>query len=368
MDSDRACRSQYTLCMHLGVDVREACADKRTGKGQWTFGFVTELLKHAVEVTLYTDTELPDDWRVMIAEGSKVHVVTIPIQGFFWHWRVALHFLQHEAITHYISTVSYIVPLLIGRRKKVIPVVHDLIAFRNEPHDKRATWIEKLTLRRTVFSAEHILTVSNATKNDVLARYPELPAESVTSVFAGPMSSHCASHQPDGKTILCIGTLCPRKNQLRLIAAFAALPEATRASHTLILVGKRGWEDDIIIKKAKTVPHVEWKQYLSDEECEALFRSATVFAFPSLYEGFGMPLLDAFRHCVPVLTSDRGSLKEVAGDAALLINPESVDSIRDGLQRLLTDSDLREELVNKGKKQAALFSWKRTVDLFLGVL
>ncbi len=354
--------------MHLGIDVREACADKRTGKGQWTFGFVSELLTRDRELTLYTDTDLPDSWQPIIASKKNIHLVTIRTKGFFWHWRVALHFLQHEAITMYISTVSYILPWIVGRRKQVIPVVHDLIAFQNEPHDRRATWIEKLTVRRTVFSAVKVCTVSESTKKDLCDRYPALPDASVAPIFAGPMTTDQSDNHADGKTVLCIATLCPRKNQLRLIAAFASLPENLRQSSKLILVGKRGWEDELIVEKAKTIPNVEWKQYLSDAECETLFKSATVFAFPSLYEGFGMPLLDAFRHGVPVLTSDRGSLKEVAGDAALLVDPESVESIRDGLAKLLTDSDLRETLREKGKKQAAQFSWKRTVDLFLQAL
>lgn len=368
MDSDRDCLPQYTAAMHMGIDVREACAPHRTGKGQWTFGFVSALLTRNQEMTLYTDAPLPDDWQKVIAKKEQLHVVHIATKGLFWHWRVALHFLQHEAIHLYISPVSYLVPFLIGRRKKVVPVVHDLIAFQNEPHDRRATWIEKITLRRTVFSAARVCTVSESTKRDLLSKYPALPDASVVPVFAGPMTSDTSQNQSDGKTILCIATLCPRKNQLRLIAAYAALPDALRAQSRLVLVGKRGWDDESIIQRAASTPGVEWKQYLPDSECEALFRSATVFAFPSLYEGFGMPVLDAFRHGVPVLTSDCGSLKEVAGDAALLIQPDSVDSIRNGLQQLLSDASLRAALAEKGRKQAERFSWERTVDLFLAAL
>ncbi|UPA22053.1 glycosyltransferase family 4 protein [Candidatus Peribacteria bacterium] len=354
--------------MHIGIDVREACALHRTGKGQWTFGFVSELLIRDAEMTLYTDAPLPESWLNIIDKKKTVHVVTIETKGLFWHWRAALHFLQHDAIHAYVSTVSYIVPWIVGRRKKVIPVVHDLIAFQNEPHDARATFIEKMTLRRTVFSATRICTVSASTMKDLLNRYPKLPDANIIPVFAGPMTNDTSDNRADGKTILCIATLCPRKNQLRLIAAFASLPGHLRASHRLVLVGKRGWDDEEIVRRASTTPNVEWKQYLPDDACETLFRSATVFAFPSLYEGFGMPVLDAFRHGVPVLTSDRGSLKEVAGSAALLINPESVESIRHGLEKILTDADLRHSLREKGKKQAEEFSWKRTVDLFLAAL
>ncbi len=365
MDSDQLHLSQYTVRMHMGIDVREACVELRTGKGQWTYGFVSELLLRDFEITLYTNAALPEAWTKIIETKNTIHVQTITARGFFWHWKAALHFLQHEAIDLYVSPVSYLVPFIVGRRKKVIPVVHDLIAFQNEPHDVRATRIEKLTLHHAIFSAFRICTVSESTKRDLVLRYATLSLSSITPIFAGPMSQDATENVSDGKTILCIATLCPRKNQLRLIVAFALLPSDLRERSRLVLVGKRGWDDDEIVRRAASTPGVEWKQYLSDEECAMLFRTSAVFAFPSLYEGFGMPLLDAFRHGVPVLASDRGSLKEVADDAALLVNPENVQNIATGLEQLLTNADLRASFIEKGKKRVQDFSWKRTVDLFL---
>lgn len=355
--------------MHLGIDVREACVDKRTGKGQWTYGFVSGLLTRDLSLTLFSDKALPMEWQTILEKNKDRYTAHIShIHGFQWHVQTARDVLREDAIDAYVSTVSYIVPWIIGGRKKVIPVVHDLIAFQNEPHDRKATWIERCTLRRAVFSAHHVCTVSESTKQDLLHRYPSLPSEKVMPIFAGPVSQNISGRHADGKTILCIATLCPRKNQLRLIEAFAKLPDALRQQSRLVLVGKRGWDDEAILKKISTTPNVEWKNYLSDSECEELYRSATVFAFPSLYEGFGMPLLDAFRFGVPVLASDRGSLKEVAGDAALLVDPENVDAIRGGLERLLTDGALRESLTQKGIRQSTQFSWKRTVDLFMASL
>jgi alpha-1,3-rhamnosyl/mannosyltransferase len=138
-----------------------------------------------------------------------------------------------------------------------------------------------------------------------------------------------------------------------------------RNSHRLVLVGKRGWSDDEIVSLAHSVTHVEWMEYQTDDACERLLSAAVVFAFPSLYEGFGMPILDAFRTGVPVLTSEIGSMKEVAGDAALLVDPTSIDSIGQGLEKLLTDPELRAQFSLKGKKRAEEFSWAKTVDIFL---
>jgi glycosyltransferase involved in cell wall biosynthesis len=107
---------------------------------------------------------------------------------------------------------------------------------------------------------------------------------------------------------------------------------------------------------------------VSDDEYEKLLSSCTVFAMPSLYEGFGLQVLDAMQRGIPVLTSHAGSLAEVAGDAAFVVDPESVSSISDGLVKLLTRQQLRETLKHEGPKRAAQYSWKRTVDLFLEAL
>lgn len=133
----------------------------------------------------------------------------------------------------------------------------------------------------------------------------------------------------------------------------------------LILAGGRGWHDDDIVKKACETPGVRWLGHVSGEKYRELLESATIFALPSLYEGFGLPVLDAMKAGVPVVISDRGSLREVAGDAAVYIDPEDVDSIAKGLSRLLNDEQLRSELWKKGHTQATKFSWERTVDIFL---
>ena len=192
-----------------------------------------------------------------------------------------------------------------------------------------------------------------------------MKANNVTSVFAGPMREKVSENYPDGKTILCIATLCPRKNQLRLIRAYQSLPDELRLQYQLKLVGSRGWNDDEIIKEAEKTVGVEWRDYVDDNEYSRLMKACTVFALPSLYEGFGMQILDALQRGIPVLTSDRGSLKEVAGDAAKLVDPESIGSITYGLTELLENAELRQDLAKKGPRHAEQFSWKRTVDLFL---
>ncbi|TSC99579.1 MAG: group 1 glycosyl transferase, partial [Candidatus Peregrinibacteria bacterium Greene1014_49] len=173
---------------------------------------------------------------------------------------------------------------------------------------------------------------------------------------------------PDGKTILCPGTLCPRKNQLRLLKAYAGLPPNLRNQYRLLLIGGRGWKDAEIIALATTTPGAEWRGYVPEEKYRELLSRCSVLAFPSLYEGFGLPVLDALQRGIPVLTTNRGSLPEVAGSCAVTVDPESVESIQNGLKRILSDSDLRQKLRRNGPSQAKKFSWERTAELLLSVL
>ncbi len=351
--------------MHHGVlviDVREACRPNRTGKAQWTHGFVSELLRRKIPVTLFTDADIPSEWL-----KTACGVIRIPGKGLRWHWNVLQWLRNHSGVT-YVSPVSTIVPAFVPRSVRCIPVIHDLIAFMDEPHDRKAKLIERLTLPRAVRRAHHLCTISESTKRDLLRRYPRVPRERVTPVFAGPMHMHPEKPHPDAKTILCVATLCPRKNQLRLIKAFTSLPEDLRNSHQLILAGGRGWDDDEIVCKAKNTAGVQWRGYIDAAAYESLLNSCHIFALPSLYEGFGMQILDALQRGIPVLTSNRGSLKELAEGAALIVDPEDVASIVQGLETLLTDDGLRKHLSQKAIQRSAVYSWRRTVDLFLGTL
>ncbi|MBI3336475.1 glycosyltransferase family 4 protein [Candidatus Peregrinibacteria bacterium] len=329
--------------MHIAMDGREALNEKRTGKGQWAHGFMQELQKRDVRLTSLVYS----------------HLYTIK----------TLLRLKPDL---YVSPTSYIVPALIGKWISCAIVVHDLIAFQNEPHDFKAMWIERLTLRWALKYSKWVFTVSKATKRDLLERFPWVEPAKVRVIYAGPsLTGNTKSEVRNPKqrtTILCIGTLCPRKNQLRLIEAFEHLPRRGRIKEgglELALAGARGWHDDEIVQKAKKTPNVTWLGHVSDDQYRELLESATIFALPSLYEGFGLAVLDAMIMGIPVLTSARGSLKEIAGDAALYIDPENIDSITEGLKRLLKDENLRSDLAEKGLRQAQKFSWERTVDLFL---
>lgn len=365
MGSDRKRGCDYTGSMVFAVDVREACRSIRTGKAVWTYGFVTELLRRSHIVYLCTDAPLPPQWERMLKEHSdRMRTITVS-SGVFWHWRMARVISALPTLDIYVSPTSFLVPFLLGSKTAYVPVVHDLIAFMHEPHNWKAKLIERLTLSRVLKHAAMVCTVSSQVQRDLLMRFPSLSSDDVRVLFAGPSALQPPARSSHPRTIVHIGTLCPRKNQAKLIEAFSRLPRELRAMHPLVIIGARGWHDEEIIRAIQSSEFVQWKGYLPDGERDACLQDAKVFAYPSLYEGFGLPVLDAMRAGIPVLTTQRGSLREVAGEAAVFVDPDDVESIRDGLERLLTDSALLERLQKEGPAQAAMFSWGATVDRFL---
>lgn len=171
--------------------------------------------------------------------------------------------------------------------------------------------------------------------------------------------------------ILCVGTVEPRKNGARLIQAFERVcteEGAQTGDIHLVFAGRRGWRSDTIYAAASgsaIADRIHFTGPVSPSELSALYGGAFIFAYPSLYEGFGLPVLEAMQAGIPVLTSNTSSLPEVAGNAAVLIDPEDVGSLTAGLQRLLWDSRLRENLARKGTAHAAHFSWDRAASLTL---
>ena len=220
-----------------------------------------------------------------------------------------------------------------------------------------------------------ILTISESSKNDII-KYLNVEPD---RIFVTPLASRYTSNYLFGEVseeakqfinydfsrpyILFVSTIEPRKNINALIAAFNYLKEKTKIEHNLILIGQKGWNYNPIFAAIESSP---WKKYiyhldyLSAELVALFYSKADVFVYPSHYEGFGLPVLEAMTLGAPVVTSNTSSLPEVAGDAALLINPNDSIHIADAILKIISDSQFRRELIQKGKERAKLFSWERT--------
>jgi glycosyltransferase involved in cell wall biosynthesis len=228
-------------------------------------------------------------------------------------------------------------------------------------------WLYRVGVRAAARRADVVVTPSRSTANDVERRYGVDPARvSVTPLAASlrmttvDLAETLAAFGIDPPFILCPGTLEPRKNQVRLIRAYRQV--AADVPHALVLSGPDGWgTDDVDAELARSGPgRIIRTGLITEDQMDALLRAADLVAYPSLYEGFGLPVVEAMARGVPVLASITPAVAETAGDAALLVDPEDVAAIAEGLARALTDRSLRDELVAKGTARAARFSWEAT--------
>jgi glycosyltransferase involved in cell wall biosynthesis len=265
------------------------------------------------------------------------------------------------------------------RAPRSVLTIHDLtlLLFPEwHPADRLAAMVP--AFEPAVTRANHIITPSHSTRNDVLKLLPVEPErvsvipEGVAPIFTpGAPEEVAARLAPfglrSGEYLLFVGTLEPRKNLLRLLQAVeVAAPEIG----PLVVAGGRGWNDDRIrgaVARLERAGRVRSLGYVPDELRPALLTGARAFVYPSLYEGFGLPPLEAMACGTPVLTSNVASLPEVVGDAALLISPEDVPALAAALARIWSDDSLRADLRARGFAQARRFSWERTARLTLDV-
>lgn len=267
------------------------------------------------------------------------------------------------------------------KHTRTLLTVHDLSFIRvsESASPSLKAYLDKV-VPRSAQRADHILADSVATKTDLIELY-KTPADKITVLLSGVDSRF--QRQPENiitairekysldttPYIFSIGTVQPRKNYVRLINALKQLHADGFPLH-LVIAGGKGWLDDPIyasIEQSDLQSFVHFIGFAADEDLPALYSGAVCFAFPSLYEGFGLPVLEAMACGTPVLTSDVSSLPEVAGDAAILIDPYDTEAIAQGLKSLLDDTQSRETYIRKGYERAGLFTWQRSAQQLLKI-
>lgn len=253
--------------------------------------------------------------------------------------------------------------------KKYIITIHDL-AFLLYENIQTADSLRYYAgqIQRAVTQADHIIAVSQTTKNDLVRLLGVLP-EKISVTWEGLHSDFNVidkkqnSYDSYGDYLLFVGTIEPRKNIPNLLEGYAILKGRVKKLPRLLLAGQKGWLAD---SSFEAVRHwnlendVVWLDKVTFQELPALYRDAKLLVYPSLYEGFGFPPLEAMACGTPVMTSDRGALKEISGEAALYIDPDNSVSIADGIQQLLEDTSLYEALRAKGLRHVQQFTWEST--------
>ncbi len=362
--------------MKIAIDIRTAGGEK-TGKGFFTFHLVQNLLKidSKNEYILYTKEKVPGFEQFKNATLKPIKGASI-----LWHLNTAKD-AKKENVDIFFAPTSYITPIFLDKKIKVIIAVHDLVAFLfPNTHNKKAVFIERLLLKRALKKADKIIAVSQNTKRDLLSRF-KLPQKKIDIIYCAasedfkPLNKETLTkfsketNLPE-KFFLAVGTIEPRKNYINLIRAFAEV-KPRFPNHHLIIVGKNGWDFEPVYKEIREnylTKNVHILGYLSGKNLVNLYNLAQAFVFPSFYEGFGIPPLEAMKCGCPVISSYTSSLPEVVGDSALLIDPSNHLEIAGAMLKIIQNDDLHQRLQNAGLLQARKFSWEDSAKNFLAIL
>jgi glycosyltransferase involved in cell wall biosynthesis len=256
-----------------------------------------------------------------------------------------------------------------GPAQRLVVTVHDL-AFEHFPRlfPRRWRWLYRAGLKATVNRADAILTPSQATADDLLSRTNADPAKVHLTPLAASLPTAGTDPLPilrrmaiEGPYVLFVGTLEPRKNLVLLLRAYRDAV-AAGIPHSLVLAGAVGWQsDELEAELAKRGPgKVVRTGLIAGDELDAVYRGAAAFVYPSLYEGFGLPVVEAMARGVPTITSNASSLPEVAGSAGYLVDPSSQRDLSAAIELVLGDDALAADMRREGPKQAAKFSWDAT--------
>jgi len=362
--------------MLIGIDASRATSATPTGTEIYSRELIRALLAmdRANAYRLYTRAIVPRDF---FGATHNFEIRAMPFPRLWTHARLSFEMLTRAPDVLWVP--AHVLPPIHPRR--AIVTIHDLghLHFPEaHPPLQRAyhTWATRYNAR----AASHILADSEATRDDIV-QFCEVPAEKITVVYPAfdaqrfqpvhdetRLAAMRARLRIGKDYILAIGTIHPRKNYARLIQAFSTLHIA---NCELQIVGKRGWLHKSIFELVERLglqSRIHFLDYVSASDMPALISGARVLAFPSLHEGFGLPVLEAHACGTPVVCSMTSSLPEAAGDAALFVDPLDADALAGALERLWRDEPLRAKLIAKGRENLQRFSWQASASRVLQVM
>ncbi len=351
----------------IGIDAR-AAAEVPAGRGR----VVRELLRALAEredghrYVLYARTpwEEPLDerfsWRLIKARDP-------------W-WNLLTARAASRECDLMLSSNSYLTAIF--TRIPTVAIVYDLVTFEPEMRpNRRSTVIERLTLGPAVRRCAALLAISQATADALTARFPKATGRTVvaplgvTDSLSSTLAAEEAHTLPAPGFVLAVGTLEPRKNLPRLVAAYGRLEERLQREHPLVVVGAVGWETGDTLDALRSLgDRCKMLGYVSDAALAELYRRCSVFCYPSLGEGFGLPVLEAMAAGATVLTSNVSSLPEVGGPAVEYVDPHDIASIASGLESLLRAPERRAELGALALARSRDFSWALFAQVTLRTL
>jgi glycosyltransferase involved in cell wall biosynthesis len=375
--------------MNIIIDIRPLVDAHRTGVGEYTFELLNALFKtdktnqYVLFYNSYKDvanlvpkwtqknvqyvaTRWPNKllsmllWLRIITLDGLVSGQCLEVNDFDFCFSPNIHFTS------------------ISKKTKHILTVHDLSFeyFRDCYSWKRRLWHWVVNPRKQCGSADIILTPSKSTRRDVIEAYV-INEKKVQWVNPGMSDFRCqiSEYEPvrlqynlQEKYIFFLGTIEPRKNILGLIKAFSTSSELRALNCELVIAGKKGWKYDDIMLAIEDTPRVRYIGYVDEEHKQVLYKHASIFVYPSLYEGFGFPVLEALQSGTKVVTSNRSSLPEVTKNLATLVNPYSVGDIRRGMESVMTNEGCTSYVMTQNDKRLQPYEWEEVAKQFLEMI
>ena len=364
--------------MRIGVNTRLLLSGKMDGIGWFTAETLRRIvLAHPEHDFFFFFDRTPDPTFIF---SSNVHPIILcpqarhPILWYIFFQRSIPRALKRHKIDLFLSPDGY---MSLNTKVPTLTVIHDL-NFEHSPDNLKPSHQRYMTYFSPQFArySTRIATVSEYSKQDIVNTY-HIEADKIDVVYDGahegyhplsPSEQRLTREQYAGgnRYFIFISTIIKRKNLATLLTAFDQFKQDDHEGTKLLVVGHRVWWKDELAKAYEQMNHKEDVVFLGRTEPEELIRllgSAISLVYPSLYEGFGIPIIEAFQAEIPVITSNCTSMPEVAGDAAILIEPTDTDAMSNALTRVANDSNLRNQLISEGRSRRTLFSWDKTATL-----
>lgn len=272
------------------------------------------------------------------------------------------------------GTDNYVYPRVTARK---VMTIHDLTFLKYPHYTPSIVQTYRSRIQRCLAWSDGVITYAESTKQEITQYFQVDPDR----IFVTPLASRYSGDDLDLQSLpsalpydfsqpylLFVSTLEPRKNVEGLIAAFNLLKQREKVPHQLVLIGQRGWKYESILNAIANSPfssQIHCLHYLSNQALALFYAQAEAFIYPSFYEGFGLPVLEAMTLGAPVITSNRSSLPEVTGEAAMLIDPHEPEAIAAAMEKVIRDRPFRQEMIQKGKARAKQFSWEKTAKATL---
>ncbi len=374
--------------MKIGIDARFALR-RRRGIGNYVLNLIRNLgeIDRTNRYILYVDCN--DVENILPVQKNFTTKKLLPSSYLIWE-QFILPMQAKKDNLDILHCPANTAPIYLNSQLKLIISVMDVMYLKSfstlapsvSLYQRLGRIYRKMVVPRIIERASKVITISYFSKNDILSHFKAInPHQVIVTYLATDNKFHFLDRNNiekriidklhiKGKYILVLGGSDPRKNTELIIRKFIELRSESEIEEKLVILGIPNWEKTNfyeIVKQSSYGKEVIFTDFVAEEDLVLLYNGATVFLYPSLYEGFGLPLLEAMACGIPVISSDRTSIPEIVGDAASLIDPTDGEELKKELAKVLNNENLRNELIKRGFKQLQKFSWRKTAEKTLGV-